>query len=90
METKIITVEGIALNAKLGAIIKTEKGEVFFLQGIYEWPDNVYEKIVRVTGSISSEYHDPKNLVTEDGLHKTGMSGEKLNLQNAKWQVINE
>ena len=90
MENRKITITGTALNAKLGAIIQTEKGEVFFLDGIYEWPDDVFGKKVKATGLISSEYHDPKNLITDDGLHKTGMSGEKQSLQNAKWELIDK
>jgi len=90
METKQITIKGIALNAKMGAIIQTKKGEVFYLEGIYEWPDEVLEKTVTATGYISSQYYDPKDLVTDDGLHKTGMSGEKLNLQKPTWKIIEQ
>jgi hypothetical protein len=88
MKSKEITITGTALNAKMGAIIQTESGEVYYLTGIYEWPDEVTNKKIKVTGSISSEYYDPKDLKTEDGAYKTGMSGEKVNIQNAKWEVI--
>ena len=88
MKSKEITIKGIALNAKLGAIIQTDSGEVYYLTGVYEWPDEILEKKVKAKGTISREYHDPKNLKSKNGAYKTGMSGEKVNLQNAKWEVI--
>jgi hypothetical protein len=36
MKSKEITITGTALNAKMGAIIQTESGEVYYLTGIYE------------------------------------------------------
>jgi hypothetical protein len=88
MKLKEITIIGTALNAKLGAIIQTENGEVYYLAGVYEWPDDITGKKVKATGTISSEYHDPKNLKTKDGAYKTGMSGEKVNLHDVVWEVI--
>ncbi len=88
MKSKEITITGTALNAKLGAIIQTESGEIYYLSGIYEWTDNITNKKIKVTGSISSEFYAPKDLKTKDGAYKTGMSGEKVNIQNAKWEVI--
>ncbi len=87
MKSKEITITGTALNAKLGAIIQTKSGEVYYLTGIYEWPDDLINKKIRVTGSISSEYYDKKDLKTKEGAYKTGMSGEKINIQNAKWEI---
>lgn len=87
METKKITIEGKALNAKLGAIIETNNGEVFYIIGIDEWPGDVTGKMVKATGSVTSEFHNPTNLKTENGAYKTGISGEKVNLYDAKWEL---
>ncbi|NJO87505.1 MAG: hypothetical protein HC831_00015 [Chloroflexia bacterium] len=88
MKSKEITITGTALNAKLGAVIQTESGEIYYLTDIYEWPDEAINKKIKVTGSISSEYYDPKDLKTKEGAYKTGMSGEKVNIKNAKWEIV--
>ncbi len=84
-----ITITGIALNAKLGAIVRSEDDE-YYIDGLDEWPEKLHRKKVRVTGYFRSEYHNPKNLITKDGFHKTGMSGEKRSLQDAQWEIIDK
>ncbi len=88
MKSKQISITGRAYNAKLGAIIKTESEEIYYINGLCEWPDDITGKKVMATGIISSEYHNPDNLKTNYGEYKTGMSGEKINLHDANWELL--
>jgi hypothetical protein len=96
-----VTIEGTAVNAKLGALLLGE-GEIW-IDGLDGWPEGFYlggdkGKRVRVTG-IVIEKHDLPVFVPKPGeLPRTGMpvpEGTDLNeasqrflLKDARWTLI--
>ena len=51
LENQRITVTGKAMNAKLGAVVESDKG-VYYLNGVTSWDKEFYEKQVKVTGRL--------------------------------------
>ncbi|MEX1003360.1 MAG: hypothetical protein WDZ35_14670 [Crocinitomicaceae bacterium] len=45
-----LTVQGIAYNAKAGAVIVTENDSTYYISGMREWKNKYYEKTLSVTG----------------------------------------
>jgi len=85
-----IAITGIANNAKLGAIILTDNKEIYYIEGIDYWPHEVVGKKVKANGFLKKEYFNEVDLMNKKGEYKQGMSGEKLSLQNAIWEIIPE
>ena len=90
METNNINITGKAYDAKSGAIIITDEGQTYYLEGIDYWPDAISGKTVKVSGYIKQEFFDEKDLVNEKGEYTQGMSGEKLSIQKARWELVEE
>ncbi len=67
---KLVTIEGVAIDQKLGATL-TGEGEPIFIDGIDGWPDGFYlggdrGKRVRVTGMVI-ERHDLPVFIPKKG-----------------------
>ena len=49
MEQRII-INGRALNAKLGAIVQTDRKDVVYIAGLHDWDDSILGELIQVTG----------------------------------------
>jgi len=84
-----VTVTGTALNAKLGAILQTEK-EIFYINDLSFWPDSLYSKKVEVKGLLKIETYKEEDLKDENGNWKQGMTGEKKTILLPSYKIIGE
>jgi hypothetical protein len=64
-EKGIVTIEGEAKNAKLGAIIHTKKDNVYYIENLNSWDEKHLNKIIIVKGKLV-KYKYPKQS-TEEG-----------------------
>ncbi|MBW1878422.1 MAG: hypothetical protein JRJ84_08680 [Deltaproteobacteria bacterium] len=60
-----ITIEGVVLREKVGAVLNTERGDIY-LDGDDRWADEVSGERVRVTGTVISR-HDLPVFEYQDG-----------------------
>lgn len=99
---KHVTVEGIALDSKSGAVVSSGKGPDIFIDGLENWPDGFYlgqrkGKKVLVTGLVVVRNVLPAFVDEKYGPRKTGIPVEKESdvaaaekkylLQDAKWML---
>ena len=80
---KAVEVEGLAGNAKSGAIIILDSGNPIYIDDLQEWPQSIKRKRVRATGTVL------KNL----GLHDPRIGGiqeDYISLGHASWEVVSK
>ncbi len=98
-----ITVEGIPGNAKMGALLQLDNGEVLWIDGMDEWPGNCFTpegkgKRLRVTGTLISRDDLPAYVAKPGELPKTGMpvqsedqlkaARQRFLLKDTRWAVL--
>lgn len=83
----MITVKGIAQNAKGGAVV-TSKEIPYYIEGMFAWPAELLDQRVKVTGKLLRVDHDADAGTDADGIHIQSMAGEQLVLQDATWEKI--
>jgi hypothetical protein len=54
--TSFVRIKGRAYYSKAGACIVTKKGEIYYIKGLGEWPENYSEKKLVVTGKLTILY----------------------------------
>jgi len=86
-QDKIITITGTALNAKAGAVVRTEKGN-YYIHDLSSWPDSIYEKTVEVTGELSVIDHSQQSGKNAEGKWVQSMRGIQQIIQHAQWKVV--
>lgn len=79
-----ITMSGIALNDKDGAILKTDSS-YYLIGGLEEWDEKYYMKKVKVTGVLKREIH---NRVSTDSIWVQERVGTWLIIKKAKWSLV--
>lgn len=99
---KVVTVEGMSINQKVGAALWGE-GETVFIDGLNSWPDGFYlggEKGKRlcVTGTVIERHDLPVFIPRKGEPAKAGIpvpegtdlhkASRRFLLQDAKWTVI--
>ena len=82
-----VTLEGVAQNARLGAIVLLEDYTPVYLDGIEEWDEQIVEKSVAVTGVLRRQSLAPKATVTVQGEASHGIDGESYVLENPEWKT---
>ena len=102
---KKITVEGTAVNAKLGALLITKDSSSIWINGIDSWPTGYYlggdnGKTLKVTGTLIEKYDLPVFIYKEGELPKSGIpvpvgtdlkeASRRYLLKGAKWEIISE
>ena len=87
-KSRNITVTGTAYNAKGGAILRTDEGSVYYIEGLDSWEMDIPGKKVSVIGILKTENFKEKDLKNEKGEWTQGMIGEKLSLVKAKWKLL--
>ncbi len=61
-----ITIEGIAENAKLGALLLIGDDESIWIDGLEAWPEDIRTKRVEVTGKVIERADLPVFIQRED------------------------
>jgi len=87
MKDQPVTINGIALNGKAGALVKSGEGEVYYIDGLSAWPVEVINKQIEVTGNLQIETIKEDILKNEEGEWKSGISGDVKSLLKAKWKL---
>lgn len=83
MNGKTITIQGKALNAKAGAMA----GD-YYVDGLQSWPEDVYDKLVEVTGTLKLVEHKAEDLQSPNGEWSQGMVGTQSIILKPKWKVV--
>lgn len=89
-ETKLnqrVTINGIARNAMLGAIVKTSDNTPIYIDGISEWESNILGKSIVVTGVLRRQKLAPNPEVGPNGEQSHGLKGDSYALENSTWTV---
>jgi hypothetical protein len=68
----IVTLEGTAWDAKLGALLRTEEGDIW-IDGLASWPGDLHGKKVRVGGRVILKKDLPVFIRKPGQPEKTGM-----------------
>lgn len=86
---KTVTIEGIARDAKAGAVVVNADNEPIFIDGLESWPAEFSGKQVRVSGVLVQKQNFPSATVDSNGAISQGTEGEQLEsvLTNAKWEL---
>ena len=82
-----VTLEGEAFDAKGGAVVKLENGNIVYLEGVESWPDEALNHTVSVTGKLVEKKFIP-DPVNEGGLYSAGAEGPQDVLENPTWTVV--
>lgn len=82
------TVEGVARNAKAGAVCVEQGGCVWYLDDMDAWPDHADGKRVRIVAEGTSVVEHDEPLVNARGEHSAGMQGTQTVLRNVKWVLL--
>ncbi len=99
---KLVTLEGVAINQKIGAALWGE-GETIFIDTMDSWPDGYYHggeqgKRVRVTGTVIERHDLPVFIRRKDVPSVQGIAvpegtdlhkaSHRFLIQNAKWVAV--
>lgn len=82
-----ITITGTALNGKDGALIKTQQGEVYYIEGLPNWDSVFNNQTVEATGVLLETTLSENNLQNEQREYKAGISGIKRSLIKATYKI---
>ena len=79
--------DGVAGNAKAGAILQADGGAVYYLEGVDAWPKELNGKRVRVRGSqlVEETYPEPRG---PNGEIAAGLSGKVVRIRDPKWEAL--
>lgn len=79
-----ITVVGIALNIKGGAIVDSDNG-FYVVLGLDFWEDKYYGKKVKVTGKLAMVEHKKQST---DSVQVQEWVGKRRVIKKAKWRLV--
>jgi hypothetical protein len=79
--------EGRAYDAKGGAVLKTDAGEIIYLHGLDAWPSDIHGQRVAVIGILVSRklFEDP--VVDANGDISQGAEGLQTVFESPRWSV---
>ncbi len=81
-----IIVTGIAEHSKAGAVVVTDEGQVYHIEGKNDWDKETLHKTrIRVCGILKRFHTSSDELGYKDKIYKQGIIGEQLVLSNAEW-----
>lgn len=84
---QLVTIHGIAENAKLGAVIAIDDDNAIYIEGLSEWETQVLNQKIVVTGMLRRKKLAPDPLLNPKGEVSQGLWGDSLVLENANWKV---
>jgi len=82
---KIITIIGIAKDAKGGALILISDKEAIYIKGLDSWSPDLLNKQIKARGVLKEEKFIPDPIIDENGSISTGAYGDQLVLENAEF-----
>lgn len=85
-----ITIQGLAFDAKAGAVLETTDQRVFYIDGLDFWPSHAVGKNIIVRGSLSIKKIIPDPNASVDGAISQGAIGEQVVVHNAIWSVVTQ
>ena len=86
-EGKALEIHGVAENAMLGAVVVTDAGACYYVEGLAEWDDAVLGKRVVVNGTMARKKLAPDPVTAADGSVSHGMKGSSSVLTGATWRL---
>lgn len=86
-DSALITLEGEAQNAKLGAIVLSDGQGPVYCRGLEHWPDAIVGRRVRVTGrlNVTDQF---KAQVSKDGAISQGTAGGDAFLLGCTYEAL--
>ena len=88
MNDQLVRITGVAQNGKAGALVKTNDGKAYYIEGLNAWPLDTHNKQVTVTGKLKTETVDENELKNAQDEWKGGLVGQIYIIQNAQWRRI--
>lgn len=88
MNEQPVTIIGVALNGKAGALVKATDGKVYYIEGLSVWPSDIHNKQVTVSGFLKVETYSESDLKDAQGDWKQGLAGQIKVIQHAQWKAI--
>lgn len=82
-----VVLQGIARNAKAGAVVVEDAGRVLYVKGLDSWPGSLDGQRVKVTGVVRDEKMIPDPVVDEKGAISQGAEGSQLVIHEAEWKL---
>jgi hypothetical protein len=79
----MVTLHGQALNAKAGAVVRTER-ETVYVEGLEAWPADLVGKLVDVSGTLTHQIA-PALPVGPAGERSGGTEGPRAVIERATW-----
>jgi hypothetical protein len=86
-EGKRLEIHGVAEDAMLGAVVVTDDGRSYFVEGLAEWDDALRGRRVVVTGVMARRKLAPDPTTAADGSVSHGMKGSASVLTGATWHL---
>lgn len=81
-----ITIEGTTANAKVGAVLITEKYGTVYLDKVITWPEEMIGKRIEIKGSeLKNIKYLAEPVVGPDGAISQGGEGTQWVLQDPQW-----
>jgi len=88
MNDQLVRITGVAQNGKAGALVKTNDGKAYYIEGLNAWPLDIHNKQVTVSGKLKTETVDENEMKNEQGEWKAGLVGEIKTIRNAVWKLL--
>jgi len=85
---EIFTLTGNARNGKGGALVVNSHDEVYYIEGLTEWPADLENKTVLVSGNLKVDSVSEEELKNEKGELMAGKVGTIRTIQHAEWKVL--
>lgn len=81
-----VELEGVARDAKGGAVLVADDGRVVYLEALPSWPEAVEGTRVRASGILARMKYIPSPAVADDGAISQGAEGLQDVLRQAEWE----
>jgi hypothetical protein len=85
---QIVTLHGIARDAKGGAVLLLSNNNPVYIEGLSAWPGEFSGKQVSVTGVLREKKLIPDPYIAPDGGISQGAIGTQIVLEKARWKRI--
>ncbi len=83
-----ITVVGKAIEVKHDAMVQTDDGRRYSLDGVYEWGDEYYGKRVKVTGKLIIKQYPRESITDSISMIPQQRIGTWRIIKKPKWSLV--
>jgi hypothetical protein len=80
-----VTLQGVAENAKGGAVLVIPKDNPIYIEGLDSWPDDILGSHLSATGVLRRMQYLPEVRIDPDGAISQGTFGKQYVLVEASW-----